>query len=668
MSEHWKTAEWIEGRAAADIADAASSFEGIDMAADEIDGALVLSAPGIDHVLFNRVLGVGVEHPASEAAVESILGRLAERQVGSYLFQLCPMAAPSEIAGWLRGRGLGPFHRGWDKFVRDTAPVDGPRDVRVARVETAEQAARFGAIVAAGFELDQELAPLIGTLGSRPGWQLFLAEEGEHALGTGALYVQDGVAYLTFGATHPDHRGRGVHRQVMARRLEEAREMGCRLVVTETGKPVEGLPNHSYQNMLRSGFRTPLPALQLRTRRLTLSGGTTMNTNPTNHWTLSRRLVAASAAVTAGIIWTQALGALTRHLGPADTPLLAMPLTVAAALVSLAGAVAWPRRWAPLLSLAAAGVAVAALQSLTPGAWASASALFVTGPAVSLLGLALGRRLPDSVDTVGARRPAVVVVWGLLALSMVVQTGRLATFMRDPSFDWYLTTRHPFWAKHECMPAYIYGAELSARGVENVYDAAHYPGLNPQAAPHTDMVDMAPEDPFQYAPQFLLLPRAAVAMTSDYPTIRLVWFGIQTTFFVAVAAGLALWVGGVAGRMGLWLLPLAFTAFPALHNFQYGQFHLAGIALAVGGMLALERRRRALGGLMIAAAVCAKIFPGIVLVILAVQRRWRDLALVPGRYRRDHGPGPRHPGAGSLRRVRGLSPPAPAERRRVRVR
>ena len=43
--------------------------------------------------------------------------------------------------------------------------------------------------------------------------------------------------------------------------------------------------------------------------------------------------------------------------------------------------------------------------------------------------------------------------------------------------------RHPFWAKHECMSAYVHGAELALRGEDNVYAAAHYLGLNQQATP-----------------------------------------------------------------------------------------------------------------------------------------------------------------------------------------
>ena len=40
----------------------------------------------------------------------------------------------------------------------------------------------------------------------------------------------------------------------MTTRLHQAARFGCRLVVTETGEPVEGKPNSSYHNMLGVGF------------------------------------------------------------------------------------------------------------------------------------------------------------------------------------------------------------------------------------------------------------------------------------------------------------------------------------------------------------------------------------------------------------------------------
>ena len=137
----------------------------------------------------------------------------------------------------------------------------------------------------------------------------------------------------------------------------------------------------------------------------------------------------------------------------------------------------------------------------------------------------------------------------------------------------------------------------------------------------TELTGMAPEDPFQYAPQFLLWPRAAIAITQDYQAIRLVWFGINVTLCMGAVLLLSFWVGGRVGAVSALLSPFVLIAFPTLHNFQYGQFHFATIALAVLAMLAFARRRPAIGGTLLAVSILSKLFPALLLVPLALQRR-----------------------------------------------
>lgn len=193
-----------------------------------------------------------------------------------------------------------------------------------------------------------------------------------------------------------------------------------------------------------------------------------------------------------------------------------------------------------------------------------------------------------------------------------------------------LTTANPFWHGHECLPAYLYGAELAERGDANLYAASHWPGLDPAATPDTRMQEMAVEDPYQYPPQFLLLPHLATRFSDHYPTVRTVWFAFNLSLFVAAFAALALWVGGRAGRTALWMLPAVLASFPVLHDLQFGQVHLLAVAAAALAMAAFASRRRATGGALLAAAVLAKMFPAVLLLPLLARRRFRDLAWTAG--------------------------------------
>jgi GNAT superfamily N-acetyltransferase len=60
--------------------------------------------------------------------------------------------------------------------------------------------------------------------------------------------------YLSFAGTLPEHRGKGAQSILLAGRIRHARELGCRLVVTETGDRRADLPSSSYRNLIRAGF------------------------------------------------------------------------------------------------------------------------------------------------------------------------------------------------------------------------------------------------------------------------------------------------------------------------------------------------------------------------------------------------------------------------------
>ena len=69
-----------------------------------------------------------------------------------------------------------------------------------------------------------------------------------------------------------------------------------------------------------------------------------------------------------------------------------------------------------------------------------------------------------------------------------------------------------------------------------------------------------------------------------------------------------------------------FASLPTRMTLEIGNFHLGTVALAILGMFALERGDRATGGGLLAFAIWSKLFPGVLLLYLAAQRRWRDLA------------------------------------------
>jgi hypothetical protein len=243
---------------------------------------------------------------------------------------------------------------------------------------------------------------------------------------------------------------------------------------------------------------------------------------------------------------------------------------------------------------------------------------WIAVPVALALGAAIpgaARALPASLDGVWGRRRATSLAWALLAAIAVLQMARLAAFMADANREWGATVPDPLSTHHQCLSAYVYAADLSRRGVDNLYDAGWYPLFDPPA-PTCRIVDtpvrgLAPwvSDPYEYPPPFLLLPRAALALTGSFDAIRAWWFVIQGLSLIAAGVVLAVWIGGAAGvTIGL-LLPAVLASLETLFALQFGQFHLMAMLLALAAMAAFHGRRLAWGGALLAAAILAKVFP-----------------------------------------------------------
>jgi alpha-1,2-mannosyltransferase len=274
-----------------------------------------------------------------------------------------------------------------------------------------------------------------------------------------------------------------------------------------------------------------------------------------------------------------------------------------------------------LLGLAAGPVAAALIGAVTRATDRIAPALLVgvVGPAVLLLlavvlrvDRTLASRLPDALDGWFARRRIAAILWCVLAVATVANTARVGVFMVDRDARW--ASVFPPIEKvnsHECLPAYVEAGELAAKGHDDLWDRDQY----------TD-------DPYEYPPPFAVLGR--VAAEADYDAARAVWFAIQALAFLAAVLALSTWIGGRAGGTALLLAPALALSSPVLFGLQFGQAHLLVIAAAVASLPLFARGRDVAGGALLGFAIATKIFPGLLLVHLAVRRSWRAVAYTLG--------------------------------------
>src|SRR5436305_9912985 len=176
--------EAAEARAWADLYAAAPSdfAEMAGVTTRQVGSALVLHWRATGRRYFSRAIGLGVTSPATERALDEIIGAYERAGISMFLLQSLPHCRPAAYGDWLRQRGLEPFDA-QDRIIRGPDPLAAAAarpDDRYIAIEhvlsnTADEWAEF---IQRVYRLDtgRWLQALIG----RPGWHPYVhREDGE---------------------------------------------------------------------------------------------------------------------------------------------------------------------------------------------------------------------------------------------------------------------------------------------------------------------------------------------------------------------------------------------------------------------------------------------------------------------------------------------------------
>lgn len=206
--------------------------------------------------LFNRVVSLGVAEPADDVEVDRVLAWFTARGQSRFWVEVTPVARPSTLRESLATRGLvdsgGRMAKTW-RHLEETpvAPSLAIEELTIADRED------FAAVNVAAWEVPPVLAPWFGATVGVDGFRHFGVRHVDgRIVSTGSMFVRDGVAWLGYGATYPEFRGRGYQTALLAHRVREAARVGCEIAHSETRQDAAtpGEPNPSLHNMLRTGF------------------------------------------------------------------------------------------------------------------------------------------------------------------------------------------------------------------------------------------------------------------------------------------------------------------------------------------------------------------------------------------------------------------------------
>lgn len=215
--------------------------------------AVALWMSKVDHITFNRVIGLGLDTPPDLKTVQAIVTAYERAMVPRFFIQLAPLVTLAPTATAVTDLGFAKSDN-WVRLVRDvSSPGPVPTDLRIEEVGP-ERAVEFAQSVCAGFGMGTELElPVQGVVGA-PGWHCYVAYDGEKPVASAVMVIDDRIAWFGFASTRPEARGRGAQSALIARRILDARTAGCEFCSAETDEQTPERQMPSYRNVLRAGF------------------------------------------------------------------------------------------------------------------------------------------------------------------------------------------------------------------------------------------------------------------------------------------------------------------------------------------------------------------------------------------------------------------------------
>jgi GNAT superfamily N-acetyltransferase len=193
----------------------------------------------------NRIHLRGTDGGLTREGLAQLCGLFAAAGVGRFFVWLTPGPDMEVVRGWLAESGMARNpHVAYPTLARPAGAAEHvPSDIEVRELAAEDVARTLASIDGASFP---DFRRLVGA----PGFFHYVAHDGGRPIGSAALQVHDDVGHLCMAFTAEADRRRGAQQALIARRIEAARALGCRTLVSETLSFLKS----SLGNLRRAGF------------------------------------------------------------------------------------------------------------------------------------------------------------------------------------------------------------------------------------------------------------------------------------------------------------------------------------------------------------------------------------------------------------------------------
>lgn len=222
--------------------------EGVEI--ERIGNAVCLYSKTMPWTSFNTVKGI---RTADIPYIEEIL-RFYKSKERKFQIEIVPSLVDSELLKVLAEKGLYHFgfHTSMYKQIELGAEEVDP-GIDIVSIEQGEFE-KYAAVHCIGTGLPLQGIPSVArnneVLYDRPGWKFYMVYTNGDPVATGVMYIEGDIASLTFAATVPDHRRKGLQQALLRKRLAEAVMKNCRLAISQCA-----FLSQSHRNMDRVGMK-----------------------------------------------------------------------------------------------------------------------------------------------------------------------------------------------------------------------------------------------------------------------------------------------------------------------------------------------------------------------------------------------------------------------------
>ena len=204
--------------------------------------------------IFNRVIALGVQAPATEGDIDALKVFYSTRSQSRFKVEVTPVSKPQSLVDSLTRHGLAETGEREAKCWRNVENIPAQLPGVEVRELSALDREQWAAVNTAAWEMPSLFGTWFGATLGRDGFRHCGVFDGDLLVSTGAIFSSGKIAWCGFEATLPSHRGRGYQVATLIRLLGEAASMGCSLVHTETGAGTPEPLGPSLRNQLKVGF------------------------------------------------------------------------------------------------------------------------------------------------------------------------------------------------------------------------------------------------------------------------------------------------------------------------------------------------------------------------------------------------------------------------------